>query len=105
MQNQVEATLSGELEIPCQVRAEAPGPWPNEPDAYVHRCDRLCEEKQTQATLPRLTENISAGCAHTVSATTVCQQKHTERYYRRAAAYKLLITKINAHSRVECWQK
>ena len=62
----------------------------------------ICKENR-RATLPQVTENVNAGHDQTVSAIAVCWQLHREGYYSRTAVHKPLITKMNAHLRVQWW--
>uniref|UniRef100_A0A3B4XRT0 Transposase Tc1-like domain-containing protein n=1 Tax=Seriola lalandi dorsalis TaxID=1841481 RepID=A0A3B4XRT0_SERLL len=59
--------------------------------------------KNRTATLPQVTEIVNAGRGQTVSARTVRRQLHREGY-SKIAVQKPLITKTNAHLRVQ-WCK
>ena len=52
-----------------------------------------------------MTENVSAARDQTVSARTAHPQLHRGGYFRRAAVHKALITKMNAHLRVQWCKK
>lgn len=58
-----------------------------------------------RATLPWVTENGSARCDLTLLAKIVCRQLHRQRCYSRVSVPKPLITKMNAHLRVQWCKK
>lgn len=58
-----------------------------------------------RATFPWVTENGSARCDLTLLAKIVCRQLHRQRCYSRVSVPKPLITKMNAHLRVQWCKK
>ena len=72
-------------------------------DRDAHALARYVKKNRGTAS-PQVTEDVKAEQDPSVSARTACRQLHREGYYSRFEMHKPLITKMNAHLRVQ-WCK